>query len=175
MCSVPGVTKSQTWLSDWTEPNWILTGESDVILLKFWFFSSHAWATATVFYTALLQPHFGDHSSVKSKTDKQIHITTIQSEKWRWKSPSRVQLLATPWNSPWNSPGQNTEVVSLSLLQGNIPTQGSKPGLPHCFTSWATREGHNNSMTLLNPQKVKKVLCISIISLQTTTNLTRQS
>ena len=47
--AVPGVTKSQTRLSDWTELNWILTGESDVILLKFWFFSSHAWATATVF------------------------------------------------------------------------------------------------------------------------------
>ena len=34
--------------------------------------------------------------------------------------------------SPWNSPGQNTEVVSLSLLQGICPTQGSNPGLPHC-------------------------------------------
>ena len=28
--------------------------------------------------------------------------------------------------SPWNSPGQNTGVGSLSLLQGIIPTQGSK-------------------------------------------------
>ena len=34
--------------------------------------------------------------------------------------------------SPWNSPGQNTEEDSLSLLQGIFPTQGSKPGLPHC-------------------------------------------
>ena len=33
--------------------------------------------------------------------------------------------------SPWNSPGQNTGVVSLSLLQGIFPTQGSNPGLPH--------------------------------------------
>ena len=34
--------------------------------------------------------------------------------------------------SPWNSPGQNTEVGSLSLLQGIFPTQGSgiKPRLP---------------------------------------------
>ena len=30
--------------------------------------------------------------------------------------------------SPWNSPGQNTEVGSLSLLQGIFPTQGSNPG-----------------------------------------------
>ena len=34
--------------------------------------------------------------------------------------------------SPWNSPGQNTGVGSLSLLQGNFPTQGSNLGLPHC-------------------------------------------
>ena len=31
-----------------------------------------------------------------------------------------------------NSPGQNTEVGSLSLLQGIFPTQKSNPGLPHC-------------------------------------------
>ena len=33
---------------------------------------------------------------------------------------------------PWHSPGQNTGVGSLSLLQGNLPTQGSNPGLLHC-------------------------------------------
>ena len=32
----------------------------------------------------------------------------------------------------WNAPGQNTGVGNLSLLQGIFPTQGSKPGLPHC-------------------------------------------
>ena len=35
--------------------------------------------------------------------------------------------------SPWNTLGQNTEVGSLSLLQGIFPTQGSNPGLPHCW------------------------------------------
>ena len=34
--------------------------------------------------------------------------------------------------SPWNSPGQNTGIGSHSLLRGIFPTQGSKPGLPHC-------------------------------------------
>ena len=48
---------------------------------------------------------------------------------------------ATPWiYSPWNSPGQNTAVGSLSLFQGISTTQGSNPGLPHCITSWVTRE-----------------------------------
>ena len=35
--------------------------------------------------------------------------------------------------SPWNSPGQNTGAGSLSLLQGIFPTQGSNPGLLHCW------------------------------------------
>ena len=47
-----------------------------------------------------------------------------------------AQLCPTHCNlmdySPWNSPGQNTEVGSLSLLQGIFPTQGLNPGLPHC-------------------------------------------
>ena len=34
--------------------------------------------------------------------------------------------------SPWNSPGQNTAVGSLSILQGNFPTLGLNPDLPHC-------------------------------------------
>ena len=35
--------------------------------------------------------------------------------------------------SPWNSPGQNTGVGSHSVLQRIFPTQGSNPGLPHCW------------------------------------------
>ena len=57
------------------------------------------------------------------------------------KSPGQRERLPTPvfWPgkfhglySPWNSPGQDTGVGSLSFLQGTFPTQGSKPGLPHC-------------------------------------------
>ena len=33
-------------------------------------------------------------------------------------------------HSPWNAPGQNTGVGSLSLLQGNLPNPGIKPGSP---------------------------------------------
>ena len=45
-----------------------------------------------------------------------------------------AQSCLTFWDpmDPWNSPGQNTGVVSLFLLQGIFPTQGSNPGLPHC-------------------------------------------
>ena len=31
-----------------------------------------------------------------------------------------------------DSPGKNTEVGCCALLQGNFPTQGLNPGLPHC-------------------------------------------
>ena len=33
---------------------------------------------------------------------------------------------------PWDSPGKNNGVSCHALLQGIFPTQGSKPGLPHC-------------------------------------------
>ena len=62
-------------------------------------------------------------------------IDTSQVWKWKWKSLSCVRLFVTAWTilySPWNSPGQSTGVGSHSLLQGIFPTQGSKPGLPHC-------------------------------------------
>ena len=52
-----------------------------------------------------------------------------------WRPPSsRAEGLlpaGTGWK-PWNSPGQNTGVVSLSLLQGIFLTQGLNPGLLHC-------------------------------------------
>ena len=33
---------------------------------------------------------------------------------------------------PWDFPGKNTGVGCHFLLQGIFPTQGLKPGLPHC-------------------------------------------
>ena len=55
-------------------------------------------------------------------------------KKVKWELLSRVSDSLWPHGlySPWNSPGQNSEVGSLSLLQGILPTQGSNPGLLHC-------------------------------------------
>ena len=68
------------------------------------------------------------------------------SQKWKWKSLSRVWLFVTHGlYSPWNSPGQNTGVRSLSLLQGIFPTHESNHGLLIAggfFTNWAIREAH---------------------------------
>ena len=52
------------------------------------------------------------------------------------------QLCPTLWKTidcparllcPWDSPGKNTGVGCHALLQGIFPTQGSNPGLPHCW------------------------------------------
>ena len=54
---------------------------------------------------------------------------------WSSESESRSVVSNSLWPHglcSWNSPGQNTEVGSLSLLQGLFPTQGSNAGLPHC-------------------------------------------
>ena len=57
---------------------------------------------------------------------------------WRMESENESCLVVSDslWPqglySSWNSLGQNTGVISLSLLQGIFPTQGSDPGLPHC-------------------------------------------
>ena len=58
----------------------------------------------------------------------------IGSEKVKVKVVRSCPTLCDPHglNSPWNSPGQNTEVGSLSLLQGIFPTHGLNAGLPHC-------------------------------------------
>ena len=56
--------------------------------------------------------------------------------KWKQKVLIVQSCLTLLWPhglySPWNSPGQNTGVVSLSLLQGIFSTQRSNPGLLHC-------------------------------------------
>ena len=43
--------------------------------------------------------------------------------------------------SLWNSLGQNTGVDSLSLPQGIAPSQGLKPGPPHCRRIQVWSEG----------------------------------
>ena len=64
-----------------------------------------------------------------------ITVLPLKYMKVKW-SESRSVVSDSLWPhglcSPWNSPGQNTEVGSLSLLQGILPIQGLKPGLPHC-------------------------------------------
>ena len=65
-----------------------------------------------------------------------------ESERKKVKSLSHVWLFATPWTVayqaplsmgfPRDFPGNSTGVACHFLLQGILPTQGSKPGLPHC-------------------------------------------
>ena len=56
-------------------------------------------------------------------------------------------------SSPWNSLDQNSGVNSLSLLQWIFPTQGSKPGLPHCRWILYQLRHHGSSLTLSSLSK----------------------
>ena len=49
---------------------------------------------------------------------------------------------------PWNSPGQNTDVVSHSLLEGIFLTQESNLGLLHCRWSLYHLNHQGNYVTL---------------------------
>ena len=70
--------------------------------------------------------------------------------------------------SPWNSPGQNTGVGSLSLLQGIIPTQGSKllsvQSLSHVqlfVTPWTV--ACQTSLSITNSQSLLKPMSIALM------------
>ena len=94
------------------------------------------------------------------------------AETQQWKSTMKVNVLAaqscrlfaTPSTvarllCPWNSPDTNTEAAWHSLFLGNLPTQGSNPGLPHCRQTpvWATRaQGSSVNTTQLKIKKIKK-------------------
>ena len=74
------------------------------------------------------------------------------------KSLSRARLFATPWTvactkllRPWDFLGKSTGVGCCFLLQGIFPTQGSKPGLPHCRQT-IYRLSHQGSPTSLLTQ-----------------------
>ena len=61
-----------------------------------------------------------------------------RQEYWKWSQLSRVWLFVSPQTVPHQDPlsmdssAKNTGVGCDSLLQGNFPTQGLNPGLPHC-------------------------------------------
>ena len=62
-------------------------------------------------------------------------IVTSNQWKWRCESHSVVSDSLRPHGlyNPWTFPDKNIGVGSLSLLQGIFPTQGSNPGLAHCW------------------------------------------
>ena len=65
-------------------------------------------------------------------------MTNLEVKWSEVKSPSHVQLFATPWIvvhdllHPCDFPGKNTGVSCHFLLQEIFPTQGFNPGLLHC-------------------------------------------
>ena len=82
---------------------------------------------------------------------QKIHLSVIRwirSEESESHSVVSDSLQPHEPYSPWDSPGQNSEMGSLSLLQGIFPTQGWNPGLPHC--SWILYQlSHQGSPRIL--------------------------
>ena len=82
-----------------------------------------------------------------SQNIPQRTLKTVESE-----SESHSVMSDSLWPrglySPWNSLGQNTRVGSLSLLQGSSQPR-DRTQVSHIagryFTSWATREAHQDS------------------------------
>ena len=60
------------------------------------------------------------------ETETESHSVLSYSLRARGLQPARLLY-------PWNSPGQNTGVGSHSIFQVIFPTQGSNPGLLHCW------------------------------------------
>ena len=87
-----------------------------------------------------IQTHTHTHTHIYTHTSIYTHIyihththTHIHTYKCESESLSVMSDSLRPHgrHSPWNSPGRDTEVGSLSLLQGIFPTQGQNPGLPN--------------------------------------------
>ena len=75
---------------------------------------------------------------------------------------------------PCEPPGKpkNTGVGSLSLLQEIFPTQGSNPGLPHCFRilyHLRTREAPNWNEAVVKTRAVADFIFLAPKSLQVVT------
>ena len=93
----------------------------------------------------------GGNTGKQCLTGMELQFGKMKNSRWMvvmalW---TFKELDMTGWlYRPWNSPAQNTRVGSLSLLQGIFPTQGLKPGLPHC--GWILYQlSHKGSLSLL--------------------------
>ena len=81
-----------------------------------------------------------------------IEILFTYSEEVKWRKVAQLCPTLPPHAlyNPWNSLGQNTGEVSLFLLQGIFPIQGSKPGLPYweqILYQLSHKEAHTSSCT----------------------------
>ena len=143
-----------------------------MLVEEFWYQGNKAdkgksWASNMIF---LLSVHDFSPSSPGGSVGKEstCYVGDLSSKPGLGRSsgaghgnPLRYSFLENPHGprslmgySPWNSPGQNTEVGSLSLLQGIFLVQGSNPGFPHC-RQILYQLSHKGSPRVLEWVKVK--------------------
>ena len=100
--AVHGVTKSQTWLSDWTELNWSNPNKNLLLLLLLSCFSR----------ATLCDPIDGSPPGYPVPGILQVRtlewVASFFSNAWKWKvkvkSLSRVWFLATSWTAAYLAP-----------------------------------------------------------------------
>ena len=100
--AIHGVAKSRTWLSNWTELNWLMVSSFEEERKKSC--SVVSWSSHVCVCVCLLS-----------------HLRLFVTP---WTAGHRFLC-------PWNFPGKNTAVSCHFLLQGNFPTQGWNPSLLH--------------------------------------------
>ena len=105
--AIHGVAKSQTWLSNWTELNFL--------------------RTPVMMITHILWRNWVSERIINFIQRVSESCCTIMSDSL-WSHRLQPSLLLCPWNSL----GKSTGVGCHFLLQGIFPNWESNPGLLHC-------------------------------------------
>ena len=88
--------------------------------------SGPVWVQAPLFFSPVLVPVPWE----ARKTERLRHVCLVAQSGLTLCHPMDCGLPGSSVHE--DSPGKNTGVGSHALLQGIFPTQGLKPGIPHC-------------------------------------------
>ena len=103
------------------------------VILKYMFKYIYSVQVSHSVVSDSLRPHGLEHARLPCPSPTpRAYSNSCPLNRWCHPTfPSSVVPFSSCLQSFWNFPGQNTGVVSLSLLQGIFPTW-SNPGLLHC-------------------------------------------
>ena len=119
--AVYGVAQSRTWLK------WLSSSSSSIVYCEV------TQSCPTLFDpVGCSLPGFSVHRILQARILEWVTISFSRGSSWP-RDRTQVSCIGGRRFNLWATrEAQNPGVGSLSLLQGIFPTQGSKPGLPHC-------------------------------------------
>ena len=107
------------------------------------------------------------HGIFQARVWKDAQHGSLLEKVSKVKSFSHVRLFATPWIvtrllCPWDFPGKNIGVGCHFLLQGIFPSQGSNPGLPHCWQTLyhLSHQGSSHKITQHSSNRDRTQSCL---------------